>query len=134
MNLPSNLPDQPERDASVCSWEPIDGLLQPSLQPEELLWAEEVCKKDPKVKAACEAVGIAQDAIAVDGMHLILSRTPTTSTDADQGGVLGMTSDFRADDYSNVSFSRGSDQTTIYTPIHATLCPSSTHTREKSSL
>ena len=67
VNLPSNVPNQPEVEASVSSWKGIDGLLQPSLQPEELLWAEEVCKKDEKVKAACDAVGIAQDSIAVDG-------------------------------------------------------------------
>lgn len=67
VNLPSNVPNQPEVEASVSSWKGIDGLLQPSLQPEELLWAEEVCKKDAKVKAACDAVGIAQDSIAVDG-------------------------------------------------------------------
>lgn len=67
VNLPSNIPNQPEVEASVSSWKGIDGLLQPSLQPEELLWAEEVCKKDAKVKAACDAVGIAQESIAVDG-------------------------------------------------------------------
>jgi len=68
VNLPSNIPGQPEVEPSVCSWKGIEGLLQPSLQPEELLWAEEVCKRDPKVKAACDAVGIPQDSIAVDGM------------------------------------------------------------------
>jgi hypothetical protein len=72
VNLPSNIPDLPEVEASVSSWKGIDGLLQPSLQPEELLWAEEVCKKDAKVKAACDAVGIAQDSIAVDGTFISL--------------------------------------------------------------
>ena len=35
---------------------------------QELLWAEEVCKKDLKVKEACEAVEIKQEDICVDGM------------------------------------------------------------------
>jgi primary-amine oxidase len=82
VNLPSNIPNQPEVEANVSSWKGIDGLLQPSLQPEELLWAEEVCKKDPKVKAACDAVGIAQDSIAVDGkfssLHLSRSQMELT--------------------------------------------------------
>jgi Cu2+-containing amine oxidase len=51
----------------VTSWTILDGLLQPSLQPEELLWAEEVCKKDAKVKEACDAIGVDQQNIAVDG-------------------------------------------------------------------
>jgi primary-amine oxidase len=54
-------------DAVVTKWVVLDELVHPSLQPEELLWAEEVCKKDPKVKAACEAVGIDQSTIAIDG-------------------------------------------------------------------
>jgi primary-amine oxidase len=67
VNLPSNVPNQPDVQANVCNWKAIEELLQPSLQPEELLWAEEICKKDAKVKAACDAVGIAQNSIAVDG-------------------------------------------------------------------
>lgn len=67
VDLPSNLPKQPETKASVSDWKVIDGLLQPSLQPEELLWAESICQKDPKVKAACDAVGVDQQSIAVDG-------------------------------------------------------------------
>ena len=73
VNLPSNIPEQPKVVPNVCSWKGIEGLLQPSLQPEELLWAEEVCKKDAKVKAACDAVGIAQDSIAVDGESIATS-------------------------------------------------------------
>lgn len=67
VNLPSNLPKQPEVQPSVCDWKVIDGLLQPSLQPEELLWAEDICQKDAKVKAACDAIGVDQASIAVDG-------------------------------------------------------------------
>jgi primary-amine oxidase len=71
VNLPSNLPNQLDVQPGVHSWKAIEGLLQPSLQPEELLWAEDVCKKDLKVKAACDAVGIAQESIAVDGKLLL---------------------------------------------------------------
>lgn len=67
VNLPSNVPNQPEVKPEVCDWKSIEGVLQPSLQPEELLWAEEVCKKDAKVKAACDAIGIDVESIAVDG-------------------------------------------------------------------
>ena len=67
VDLPSNLPDQPEVEAGVRQWKAIAGLLQPSLQPEELLWAEDVCKGDAKVRAACEAEGIDPDSICVDG-------------------------------------------------------------------
>jgi primary-amine oxidase len=70
VNLPSNVPDQPDVQPEICSWKSIEGVLQPSLQPEELLWAEEVCKKDAKVKAACDAIGIAVESIAVDGESL----------------------------------------------------------------
>lgn len=72
MDLPSNLPKQPETQPSVRDWRVVEGLLQPSLQPEELLWAESICKKDAKVKAACDAVGIEQDSIAVDGERDVL--------------------------------------------------------------
>lgn len=37
---------------------------------QELLWAEEVCKRDPMVKKACDAIGIKQEDIAVDGEDL----------------------------------------------------------------
>ncbi|GFZ48473.1 Copper amine oxidase 1 [Saitozyma sp. JCM 24511] len=68
VDLPSNLPGTVTiTDPVVTSWTILDGLLQPSLQPEELLWAEEVCKKDAKVKEACDAIGVDQQNIAVDG-------------------------------------------------------------------
>jgi len=34
---------------------------------QELLWAEEICRKDPLVKKACEEVGIDQSKICIDG-------------------------------------------------------------------
>lgn len=67
VDLPSNLPKQPEIKPAVSDWKVVEGLLQPSLQPEELLWAESICQKDAKVKAACDAVGVDQASIAVDG-------------------------------------------------------------------
>jgi primary-amine oxidase len=68
VDLPSNLPGSVTiTDPVVSSWTILDGLLQPSLQPEELLWAEDVCKKDAKVKEACDAIGVDQQNIAVDG-------------------------------------------------------------------
>jgi primary-amine oxidase len=68
VDLPSNLPGHATISSPrVTCWVVLDCLLQPSLQPEELLWAEEICKADGKVKAACDAVGIDQQSIAVDG-------------------------------------------------------------------
>lgn len=51
----------------MSSWTVLEGELQPSLQTEELLWAEEVCRKDPKVKEACDAIGMDQNELYVDG-------------------------------------------------------------------
>lgn len=67
MDLPSNLPNQPEKEAGVSLWKAIDGVLQPSLQPEELLWAEDICRRDAKVRKVCEAEGIDPETICVDG-------------------------------------------------------------------
>ncbi|ORY21000.1 putative peroxisomal copper amine oxidase [Naematelia encephala] len=68
VDLPSNLKDESDQvTAIVISWTALEELIQPSLQTEELLWAEDVCKHNPRVKAACEAVGIDQQSIAVDG-------------------------------------------------------------------
>ncbi|WWC67794.1 uncharacterized protein I206_101707 [Kwoniella pini CBS 10737] len=67
VDLPSNLTHKSSEEAKVSVWTPLHELIQPSLQTEELIWAEEVCKKDPKVREACEAIGIKQEDIAVDG-------------------------------------------------------------------
>ncbi|KAK4688397.1 primary-amine oxidase, partial [Tremellales sp. Uapishka_1] len=67
VDLPSNLGPPSFYPATVSSWTALQELIQPSLQTEELLWAEEICKADAQVKAACEAIGIDQQAIAVDG-------------------------------------------------------------------
>ncbi|WVF71054.1 hypothetical protein IAT40_005851 [Kwoniella sp. CBS 6097] len=68
VDLPSNLAGQRKQTtASVSVWTPLPELIQPSLQNEELLWAEYICRNDSKVREACEAVGIKQEDIAVDG-------------------------------------------------------------------
>ncbi|KAK6910716.1 hypothetical protein I203_104748 [Kwoniella mangroviensis CBS 8507] len=67
VDLPSNLPGQKQTSAAVSVWTPLPELIQPSLQTEELIWAEEICQKDEKVRLACEAIGIKQSDIAVDG-------------------------------------------------------------------
>ncbi|WVQ68310.1 uncharacterized protein L199_006517 [Kwoniella botswanensis] len=67
VDLPSNLPGQKQTSAAVSVWTPLHELIQPSLQTEELIWAEEICQKDEKVRQACEAIGIKQSDIAVDG-------------------------------------------------------------------
>ncbi|WWD15630.1 hypothetical protein CI109_100052 [Kwoniella shandongensis] len=67
VDLPSNLPEYKKTDAVVSVWTPLHELIQPSLQTEELIWAEEICQRDPKVKEACDAIGIKQEDIAVDG-------------------------------------------------------------------
>lgn len=51
----------------MTTWTVLEETLQPSLQTEELLWAEEVCRKDLKVKEACDAIGMAQDELYIDG-------------------------------------------------------------------
>ncbi|WRT64903.1 uncharacterized protein IL334_001842 [Kwoniella shivajii] len=73
VDLPSNLSSKVTEEAKVSLWTPLHELIQPSLQNEELIWAEEICKQDPQVKAACEAVGIKQSDIAVDGESSILA-------------------------------------------------------------
>ncbi|WVR04520.1 hypothetical protein IAU60_001524 [Kwoniella sp. DSM 27419] len=67
VDLPSNVTKGQQHEAEVASWTALEELVQPSLQTEELIWAEEVCQKDPKVKEACDAIGIKQEDIAVDG-------------------------------------------------------------------
>ncbi|KAL7420677.1 peroxisomal copper amine oxidase [Cryptotrichosporon argae] len=68
VDLPSNIPSLSTVDtATVTGWILLPRDSQPSLQTEELLEAEVVCKNDPQVKAACEAVGIDQADIFVDG-------------------------------------------------------------------
>lgn len=51
----------------MSDWTLLGKDVQISLQTEELLWAEEVCRKDPKVKEACEAIGVPQEELCVDG-------------------------------------------------------------------
>ncbi|WOO76477.1 Copper amine oxidase 1 [Vanrija pseudolonga] len=69
VDLPSNLSHGATKVDSpiVSSWKLLAKGVEPSLQTEELLWAEEICRTDPKVKAAVEAVGIKQEDLYVDG-------------------------------------------------------------------
>ncbi|WWC67423.1 uncharacterized protein I206_101331 [Kwoniella pini CBS 10737] len=68
VEIPSNLPDLTTvPEPIIKSFLLLDSDFQPSLQPEELLWAEEICQKDLKVKAACDAVGVDQKLLAIDG-------------------------------------------------------------------
>ncbi|KLT39260.1 putative peroxisomal copper amine oxidase, partial [Cutaneotrichosporon oleaginosum] len=71
VDLPSNLPAGDDvaavSEPTVSSWILLGRHIQPSLQTEELLWAEEICRKDPLVKEACDAVGISQEDLYVDG-------------------------------------------------------------------
>lgn len=41
--------------------------MHPSLQTEELLWAEEICRKDAKVIESMREIGIETDNVFVDG-------------------------------------------------------------------
>ncbi|EJT47203.1 peroxisomal copper amine oxidase (Methylamine oxidase) [Trichosporon asahii var. asahii CBS 2479] len=68
VDLPSNLKGEDAcPEPKVSSWKLLEKNIHPSLQTEELLWAEEICRTDPKVKEACEAVGLKQTDIYVDG-------------------------------------------------------------------
>ncbi|WVQ81728.1 hypothetical protein IAT38_003853 [Cryptococcus sp. DSM 104549] len=67
VDLPDNLGGAGPEVGVVSNWLALEELIQPSLHTEELLWAEEICRKDPQVKEACEAVGIDQANIYVDG-------------------------------------------------------------------
>ncbi|KIR59618.1 peroxisomal copper amine oxidase, partial [Cryptococcus bacillisporus CA1873] len=67
VDLPSNLGITGVDTPVVTNWIALHDLIQPSLHTEELLWAEELCRKHPKVKEACEAIGIDQKDIFVDG-------------------------------------------------------------------
>lgn len=66
VDLPSNL--QPSNDtARVSGWIALGKDEHISIQLEEQLWIEEVCRKDPKVIAACAEVGVKTEDLYVDG-------------------------------------------------------------------
>ncbi|ODN80850.1 hypothetical protein L202_02991 [Cryptococcus amylolentus CBS 6039] len=68
VDLPSNVTDIPGPEVAVVThWVALEELIQPSLHTEELLWAENLCRTNPEVKVACDAVGIDQKNIFVDG-------------------------------------------------------------------
>lgn len=67
VDLPSNLGLVGPETPVITNWIALHELIQPSLHTEELLWAEELCRNHPKVKKACEAIGVDQKDIFVDG-------------------------------------------------------------------
>jgi len=69
VDLPSNLRPGPPANAAgrVSTWTLLEVDVHPSLQTEELLWAEEICRKDPKVIASMKEIGIETENVFVDG-------------------------------------------------------------------
>jgi hypothetical protein len=68
VDLPSNIPAFTTVTKPVVSaWVELDRAIQPSLQVEELLWAEEICRADEKVVKACREVGVEPENLYVDG-------------------------------------------------------------------
>lgn len=68
VDLPSNLHDGKRIEVpSVSDWVALEGAVQPSLQVEELLWSEEICRKDPQIAEAARAVGVEPENLYVDG-------------------------------------------------------------------
>lgn len=68
VDLPTNLRDGVQVDTPVVSdWVALEGTVQPSLQVEELLWSEEICRKDPEIAKAARAVGVEPENLYVDG-------------------------------------------------------------------
>jgi hypothetical protein len=68
VDLPSNLQDGKQVDIPfVSDWIALEGTVQPSLQVEELLWSEEICRKDPQIAKAARAVGVEPENLYVDG-------------------------------------------------------------------
>jgi primary-amine oxidase len=70
VDLPTNLRDGKQVDVPVVSdWVALEGTVQPSLQVEELLWSEEICRKDPGIAKAARAVGVEPENLYVDGEY-----------------------------------------------------------------
>lgn len=68
VDLPTNLRDGIQVDTPVVSdWVALEGTVQPSLQVEELLWSEEICRRDPEIAKAARAVGVEPENLYVDG-------------------------------------------------------------------
>lgn len=70
VDLPSNLDYATAKNVTkpaVSSWIALEGAIQPSLQVEELLWAETVCRKSAAVCEAAKAVGVEPVNLYVDG-------------------------------------------------------------------
>lgn len=78
VDLPSNLPSYgsstSESQAIVSTWTSLPGTTQPSLQVEELLWAEEICRADKKIVAALAEVNVKPEDCYVDGERYFVIR------------------------------------------------------------
>ncbi len=72
VDLPSNLPHSKEVSPAVSSWVSLAADIQISLQVEELLWAEDICRMDEKVIKACREVGVEPENLYVDGEQFLL--------------------------------------------------------------
>ncbi len=68
MDLPTDLLGAKQVDkARVSGWVQLDHAIQPSLQVEELLWAEEICRADERIIKAAREVGVEPENLYVDG-------------------------------------------------------------------
>lgn len=71
VDLPTNLPSHgsstSDSKAVVSTWTALPGTTQPSLQVEELLWAEDICRADKKIIEALREVGVKPEDCYVDG-------------------------------------------------------------------
>jgi len=71
VDLPTNLPSAGTSTSTslaiVSSWTPLPGATQPSLQVEELLWAEDICRSNETIVAALKEVGVKPENCYVDG-------------------------------------------------------------------
>jgi primary-amine oxidase len=68
VDLPSNLPSASGPVKPVVKrWAHLEGNEQLSLQVEELLWAEVICREHPKVQAIAREVGVEPENLFCDG-------------------------------------------------------------------
>jgi hypothetical protein len=92
--------------AFVSDWVSLEGTVQPSLQVEELLWSEEICRKNPQVAEAARAVGVEPENLYVDGEWFVISPLlPFLTGCFTQDGVSVSMNVSRIDDSSSASFS-----------------------------
>lgn len=105
VDLPSNLATGKQVDTPfVSDWVALEGAVQPSLQVEELLWSEEICRKDPRIAEAARAVGVEPENLYVDGKLLGgLAWVSVPDSVSLQDGVSALMNVSRIVDCSNAS-------------------------------